>query len=212
MNECDPNFAKSILWSDEAIFKLNGRVNRYNCVCWADENPDLIVEKDVNAPGVMVWAGVGARGVIGPYFFDTNVNGDSYLLLLIELRQALNEDERFANIDVILQQDGAPAHWTLPVRKFLNNNFPDWIGRGGRTAYPPRSPDLTLMDFSVWGIMKDRVFANPLHNVNELEEAITTEFDIINQDQELLNRMVAANIKRYLKCVEMQGQHFEHLL
>lgn len=212
MNDCDPNFARSILWSDEAQLKLNGRVNRYNCIYWADENPHLILEKEVNATRVIVWAGISERGTIGPYFFDMNVNQKSYLELLMELRQTLNEDERFADIDAILQQDSTPAHWGIEVRNYLNANFPDWIGRGGRTAYPPRSPDLTLMDFSVWSILKDRVFVRTNNNLEELKANIIEEFDFINEDLELLNRMVNANVKRYMKCIEMDGQYFEHLL
>jgi hypothetical protein len=39
--------------------------------------------------------------------------------------------------------DGAPAHFSRAVRDVLNNTYHDpWIGRGGPTAWPPRSPDL----------------------------------------------------------------------
>lgn len=68
------------------------------------------------------------------------------------------------------------------------------------------------MDFSVWGTIKDRVFAKRNNNLEELKANIVEEFDIMNADSELLHRMVAAKVKRYLKCVDMEGQHFEHLL
>ena len=33
---------------------------------------------------------------------------------------------------VIFQQNGAPLHWGLAVRQFLNDTFPErWIGRDG---------------------------------------------------------------------------------
>jgi hypothetical protein len=38
-------FAGKFVWSDEAQFKLNGTVNRHNCVYWSSENPQ---EKHVN--------------------------------------------------------------------------------------------------------------------------------------------------------------------
>lgn len=53
-------------------------------------------------------------------------------------------------------------------------------GRAGHVARPPRSPDLTLMDFSVWGLVKDRVFAQQLTDLDDLKAAIVTEFDVIN--------------------------------
>jgi hypothetical protein len=44
-------------------------------------------------------------------------------------------------------QDGAPAHFSRAVRDVLNNIYHDrWIGRGGPTAWPPRSPDLNHLD------------------------------------------------------------------
>ena len=52
---------------------------------------------------------------------------------------------------VIFQQDGAPPHWTLEVRRTLDKIFPSrWIGRGGPIAWPPRSPDMTPMDFFLY--------------------------------------------------------------
>jgi len=36
------------------------------------------------------------------------------------------------------------------------------IGRGGMIAWPPLSPDLTHLDFSVWGYNKDKVCIPPL--------------------------------------------------
>jgi hypothetical protein len=34
-----------------------------------------------------------------------------------------------------------------------------WIGRGGTIAWPPRSPDSTLLEFSVWVNVKDQGFS-----------------------------------------------------
>ncbi|GBN27178.1 hypothetical protein AVEN_46569-1 [Araneus ventricosus] len=54
--------------------------------------------------------------------------------------------------DVIFQQDGAPPHWGMIVRDFLDENFPDrWCGRSGPIPWPPRSPDITPLDFFLWG-------------------------------------------------------------
>lgn len=35
----DPNYSKKILFSDGAIFYLNGHVNRHNMRYWSDTNP-----------------------------------------------------------------------------------------------------------------------------------------------------------------------------
>jgi hypothetical protein len=48
----------------------------------------------------------------------------------------------------VLQQDGPPPHWGLLVRQFLDATVANrWIGRDGPTPWPPRSPDITRLDF-----------------------------------------------------------------
>ncbi|GFV01344.1 uncharacterized protein TNCV_2125701 [Trichonephila clavipes] len=48
------------------------------------------------------------------------------------------------------QQDGAPSHYARHVREHLDRTFPNrWIGCGGPVAWPPRSPDLSSLDFSL---------------------------------------------------------------
>jgi hypothetical protein len=56
-------FVTKIVWFDEAQFKLNGTVNRHNCVYWALENLHVFVDKAVNLPGMNVWCGLSARGL-----------------------------------------------------------------------------------------------------------------------------------------------------
>jgi hypothetical protein len=49
---------------------------------------------------------------------------------------------------IILQEDGASSHWGLQVRVCLDRTFPGtWIGRDGPMPWPPRSPDITPLDF-----------------------------------------------------------------
>ena len=42
-----------------------------------------------------------------------------------------------------------------------------WIGRGGTINWPPRSPDLTPLDFCLWGLMKSEVYRKKwIHETN----------------------------------------------
>ncbi|PSN52652.1 hypothetical protein C0J52_08821 [Blattella germanica] len=154
----DEGFAEMIVWSDEAQFKLNGTVNRHNCIYWASENPNVHVDKAVNLPGVNAWCGFSYRGLIGPFFFDGTVTGEVYFQKLqtsiLPAIRDLYGDGRF-----YFQQDGAPAHYHNRVREYLDENLPGrWIGRRGAVEYPPRSPDLTPLDFYLWGTLKDVVY------------------------------------------------------
>ena len=54
-NHMDP----SILFSAEAIFHLNGQVNRHNMCYWSEVNPKWNEEgHHQNNPKIMVWAGI----------------------------------------------------------------------------------------------------------------------------------------------------------
>jgi hypothetical protein len=74
-----------IIWTDEAIFKLNGHVNRHNSIYWASENPRIDIEREFNVPGISVWMGISSSGVIGPFFFSSTITGESYVEMLKEL-------------------------------------------------------------------------------------------------------------------------------
>lgn len=76
--EEDPDLLDSIWWTDEACFKLNGMVNRHNCVYWASENPNDHLTTQLNQPGLTVWGGISSRGVLGPIFFYQTVNAERY--------------------------------------------------------------------------------------------------------------------------------------
>ena len=83
----------------------------------------------------------------------------------------------------MFQQDGAPPHWGLIVRNFLNETFPNrWIGRNDPTPWPPRSPDITPLDFFLWGYVKDRVYRTPVRDVETLQSRIIEVLATVNEE------------------------------
>ena len=91
--------------------------------------------------------------------------------------------------DFIFQQDGAPPHWSLNERQYLNATLHNkWIGRGGNDDcvllhWPPRSLDLTPCDFFLWGYVKDLVYVPPLPtSVDDLKTRITEVLKTIDPD------------------------------
>lgn len=105
----------------------------------------------------------------------------------------------------------APAHFAHTVRQYLNVNFPGrWIGRGSPTlAWPARSPDLTPLDFYLWGSLKERVYSKP----------IATRENLLQRIQEIADgmRATAVNLNRQIRtrlnfCLEYEGGHFENHL
>ena len=65
----------------------------------------------------------------------------------------------------------------------LNETFPGaWIGRGGPIPWPPRSPDLSPLDFFLWGYIKNIVCAEKIRNIQHLQERITSAIETVTRD------------------------------
>ena len=66
---------------------------------------------------------------------------------------------------------------------FLDETFPNrWIGRDGPTPWPPQSPDITPLDFSLWRYVKHKVFSTPVPDITNLKARITDAFATITED------------------------------
>ena len=132
-----------------------------------------------------VWCGIMCNRIIGPFFFnEASITADVYLDLLTEYVALQLIDFQPT---IIFQQDGAPPHWGLHVREFLNKTFPNrWIGRDGPIPWPPRSPDITTLDFFLWGYVKDIVYRKKVRDMTDLKQRISNAIATI--DEAMLQR------------------------
>jgi hypothetical protein len=111
---------------------------------------------------------------------------------------------------VIFQQDGVPPHFHTKVRQFLDTTFPEWIGRGGTIACPPRSPDLTPLDFHLRWYVKDQVYVLTFpQTLDLLRDRIVTA--VASVDRGMLQRVWDEISYRWDICCVSQGSHIEHL-
>ena len=69
-----------------------------------------------------MWCGQFSRGLTGPYFFEETVTGQTYLQMLDILIPRLN-DLFESESEIYFQQDGAPPHFHVNVRNFLDRTF-----------------------------------------------------------------------------------------
>ena len=206
----DDDFLLNVLFSDEANFYVNGEVNKQNLRYWSPENPHWFSgDKQQGAQRIMVWCGICNGQVIGPFFFSDTVNGETYLKMLEnKLTSALSI---LNGRTIWFMQDGAPAHYATSVREWLNVNFPyKWIGRRGPVEWAPRSPDLNPLDFAFWGYLKAQVYKVKIRDLHHLQERIESECR--NIDPDMLHRVVGNMNLRLQKCIELGGQHIEHVL
>ncbi|GFT99621.1 transposable element Tc3 transposase [Trichonephila clavipes] len=151
-----PDFYKRILFSDEGHFWLNGYANKQNCRIWSEANPQVYVETPLHPEKLTVWCALWAGGIIGPYFFkndeghNVTVNGDRYRAMITNffIPELNNHDVQ----DLWFQQDGATCHTARATIDLLKDTFGDHlISRFGPVNWPPRSCDLTPLDYFLWG-------------------------------------------------------------
>ena len=66
---------------------------------------------------------------------------------------------------------------------FLDATFQNrWIGKDSPTPWPPRSPDITPLDFFLWEYIKDKVFSTPVPDITNLKARIKDAFATITED------------------------------
>jgi len=91
----------------------------------------------------------------GPFVFDVRLTVEAYLRFLQKELPRLLEEVRLnkrGRIYSCFQHNGAPPRFSREVRNFLNDHFlRRCIGHGGLHTWPARSPDLSPLDYCVWG-------------------------------------------------------------
>ena len=145
-------FLDTIVIGDEAAFFLNGKVNSHNIRQYSPKKnpPEFNFDKSICREKLSLWIGICGNGsLIGPIFYERNLNGDVYLNMINEtivpelLRVYGNRFNRLWWF-----QDGAPAHRLRIVKERLRELFGNRIvALNHDIEWPPRSPDLTPCDF-----------------------------------------------------------------
>lgn len=204
------DFHRKIIFSDEAHFWLNGFVNKQNMRYWSAANPHVVHETPLHPQKVTVWCGFHAGGVIGPFFFvDENdrhvtVNGERYRDML--QRYFFDQLHGLDISDMWFQQDGATSHTAGETIELLKSKFGERvISRNGPVNWPPRSCDLTPLDFFLWGYVKSLVYANKPETLEDLRANIEREIAAV--PVELCGRVIENWLQRIDRCKRARGGH-----
>lgn len=200
----DISVLDKVFFSDEAWFHLSGYVNSQNYRIWSAENPHEFHEQPLHSQKIGVWCDVSRRRIVGPIFFSETITAERYQEIIMQFVAMLHVDERYC----WLQQDGATSHTANSTIQFLHDFFDDRIISRG--LWPPRSPDLSPPDFYLWGFLKDNVYNNNPHTLDELRRNIE---DCISNITTATLKKVACNVrKRVDACIANHGGQFQHLL
>ncbi|GBN45104.1 hypothetical protein AVEN_181759-1 [Araneus ventricosus] len=82
-----------------------------------------------------------------------------------------------------------------------------WIGRGAVMAGPPRSPDITPLDFYLWDYVKQHVYSERINGSNHLKQRITDVIHSATPDG--LTRVWEELDYRLDVCWATSGSHIE---
>lgn len=161
-----------------------------------------------------MWLALIDSHLLEPIFIPGRFNSQVFLQLLEnDLPNLLDDIPLAVRQDSWFQMDGCPVHSSQPVAQWLNRTYPNrWIGRYGPVRWPARSPDLTPMDFYVWGKLKSLVYAEPVETKEELENKIVRMCEEMKRNDREITRAVQAVLKRSRLCRAEGGGHFEHLI
>lgn len=209
------DFSNKIFFSDEAHFQVGGYVNKQNCRIWGSENPQVIQERPMHPPRVTVWCALWSGGVVGPYFFENDkgvavtVNSERYGRMIEDFLWPKLED--FDREDMWFQQDGATCHTTRANLTLLRKKFSGRIiSRFGDINWPPRSCDLTPLDFFLWGYAKDCVYAD---NPQTIEHLKTNIRQVMAEIQPEMRAKVIENyLERIKTCHLARGGHLNDVV
>ena len=100
-------------------------------------------------------------------YYRNNLLGQK---LLPDMRR-LSKDDFF-----VFQQDGAPAHRARDTITFREQQTRDFIPP---TLWPPNSPDLNPVDYSVWSVLQEKVYRSKIADIDELKTRLVNELIII---------------------------------
>lgn len=206
----DPAFLQNIIWSDESKFSKEGVTNRRNWHFWALENPHAIRPRNYQVNFSFNVFAMMVNNRIHYHIYNENLTANLFLSIIRNV--ILPFLETLPGENYWFQLDGAPAHSTHDVYMSLTNVFEDrWIGPRGPWRWPPRSPDLTPLDFYLWGRVKNKVYFTPVASREDLELRVRRAFD--EMDAVEIREATTNGVHRRIQlCIEKNGGHIEQNL
>ena len=158
-----------ILFSNEKLFDIDGIYNSQNDRIWAVSRVEADKRGDVKqkrkfSQKVMVWFAVCSKRVSLIVIFDEGTIDHARYI-----REVLPVALKYGN-DILgtywtFQQDGAMPHVHHLTQQWCKDSFPSFIDKD---HWPPNSPDLYPLDYSIWDELAHAVNWDKITSKNTL--------------------------------------------
>ncbi|GFU22736.1 transposable element Tc3 transposase [Trichonephila clavipes] len=124
-----------------------------------------------------LWCGVTFLLTSGPLWSSLEAHlqhsGTSMIFYFVTIPIAVPYPYFSENKELWFQQDGAACHTARGTIDLLKDTFGDrLISRFRPVNWPPRSCDLTPLDYFLWGYVKSLVYADKPQTLDDLEHNI----------------------------------------
>src|SRR6218665_996786 len=187
-------------------------INEFPARNWSKNNLNRLIRQILKGrkhfiQSVMISVAVSNLGKTVPFFFTPKAKVNSVYYCNEVLGRGLLPDMRLkSGNDFVFQQDGAPAHRSRHTVEFLSSNVPEFIEPHN---WPPNSPDLNPVDYSLWGALQQRVYRERIVNVEHPKRVIIRCWTEISR--ELFNGAIDQWARRIDAVIRARGRHIEHL-
>ncbi len=194
-------FSDKKLWTVEQA--RNAQNDRFLATCSKDVPPILSQKHPASAMMMGVITSDGKK--MPPLWFPQGlkINKEVYINAMeTVVKPWINAT--YPNGGYVWQQDSAPAHMSKKCQKWCKANlaaFWPW------TMWPPSSPDLSPMDYAVWGELNRKVCSITQPSVEALKAAVEREWAAMSP--EFIISSCRAFIPRINKMLHVAGGHFE---
>jgi transposase len=168
-----------ILFTDEKYFTvdpiINSRTSRYIAKGRAKDAPDHVrsVQNSKHPAQIMMFGLVASNGLkMDPVYLPIGLRmgAKEYLELVLKSHVLPWIEANFDDPEnVVLMQDGAPCHTANLVQNWLRTHINFWP----KDVWPPSSPDLNPLDFSIWATVQARVNVKMYPNTDALKASIS---------------------------------------
>ncbi|GFW00567.1 putative LOC100569746 [Trichonephila clavipes] len=162
----------------------------------------------------------GRQGCVFAWTFESNQGGrfNDNESVSDSFRSGASHDNFFIpelnNHDVhelCFQQDGATCHTARATIDLLKDTFGDrLISRFGPVNWPPRSCDLTQLDYFLWVYVKSLVYADKPQTLDHLEDNIRRV--ITNIRPQMLEKVIENWTSRLDYIRPSRGSHMPEII
>ena len=200
---------KVIFFSDEKTFMVDPVVNKQNerVVSFGKDISEVrYLSRIKHQTSVMMLGVVVLNGEkMSPVWFDVGYRLTAADYKDILATKVLHWVKKITNnVNYVFQQDGAPEHTAKIVQQWLKTNMNFW----SKDFWPPQSPDLNPLDYSVWAHIENKACKVRHSNTEELKSSVCRAWTPMKKDY--IRKVCKAFRPRLERVIAAKGGHIEN--